>query len=267
LANQQQSFDELAGYSEESVILTGQGEPERIQVAAVSSNYLSMLASAPVMGRFFLAEDDRVAGQPVVVLSHRLWRTRLNSDANIVGKAIILDGKSYEVVGVAPRDFSAPSDQSAPNGVALWLPLMPRIKDALTFRGAHYLMVIGRLKLNRTTADAETELNGIAQHIAQNDSSYTGYGARVISLQQETTRVVRQALLIMFAAVGFLLLIACANVANLLLAQATTRQRDIAVRLALGASRRRLIRQLLTESLILSVSGGALGLLLALVGN
>src|SRR6266576_3458173 len=102
----------MSGYhrstAPDSVVLTGQGDPERIQVAAVTSNYLSMLASAPVTGRFFSAEDDRVVSQPVVVLSHRLWRTRFNADSNIVGKAITIDGKSYEVIGVAPRDFSAP---------------------------------------------------------------------------------------------------------------------------------------------------------------
>jgi putative ABC transport system permease protein len=257
---QQQNFDELSAYSEEEFILSGQGDPERIHAAAVSSSYLSMLAS-PAAGRFFETEEDRVGGEPVAVLSHPLWSTRFNADPNILGKGITLDGASYKIIGVAPPNFSAPAD------VAVWVPLMPRIADALSTRGAHYLMVIGSLKLNRTTAQAETELNAIAQRIAESDSSYQGYGARVISLHRHITGDVQPALLILFVAVGFVLLIACANVANILLAQATTRQREIAIRLALGASRGRLIRQLLTESVTLSAIGGTFGLLLALWGT
>jgi putative ABC transport system permease protein len=258
---QQQNFDELTAYSTEDFILTGQGEPERIHAAAVSSSYLSMLAGSPAAGRFFGTEEDRVGGEPAVVLSHVLWRTRFNADPNILGNAITLDGASYEIIGVAPRDFTAP------NGVAMWVPLMPRIADSLTIRGAHYLQVIGRLKLNRTATQAETELNEIAHRIAESDSSYQGYGARVISQHHQITGNVQQALLILFVAVGFVLLIACANVANILLAQATTRQREVAIRLALGASRGRLIRQLLTESVTLSAIGGTLGLLLAVWGT
>jgi len=167
---QQQSFDELAALSEEAVILTGDGEPERMRAAAVSSNYLSMLTT-PSEGRFFAQDDDRVGSQPVVVLSHQLWRTRFNGDTNLVGKSITLDGKNYEVVGIAPRDFTAQEGESAANGVALWLPLMPRIKDGLTVRGAHYLMVVGCLKGNRTAAEAAADLNAISQRIAQGDSS------------------------------------------------------------------------------------------------
>jgi putative ABC transport system permease protein len=257
---QQHSFDELSAYTEESLIFSGRGDPERFRAAAVSANYLSMLA-APRVGRFFEPDDDRIGAERVVVLSHRLWRTRFDADPDVVGKTITLDGASYQMIGVAQSDFTAPKDAD------IWVPLMPRIADAIGVRGAHYLMVIGRLKPRFTAAQAETELNAIAQRIAETDSSYQGYGASVISLHQKITGDVKPALLILFGAVGFVLLIACANVANILLAQATTRQREVAIRLALGATRSRLIRQLLTESVTLSSIGGTLGLLLALWGT
>ena len=261
---QQQSFEELAAYTEESLILSGQGEPERIPAAAVSANYLSMLSPSPPVGRFLVTEEDRVGAAPVVVLSHRLWRERFNADLSAIGKAITLDGTSYEIVGIAPANFTAPIGEFAPQGVAVWLPLMPRIASGLDTRGAHFLAVVGRLKSDRSVSQAQAELTTVAQVIAQSDSSYQGYGARVISLHQQITGDVKQPLFILFVAVGLVLLIACANIANVLLAQATTRQREVAIRLALGASRKRLIRQLLTESVLLALTGGALGLLVSL---
>ena len=259
---QAKSFADLAAYTEGRVVLTGEGEPESIDSAFVTANYFGLLGLRPIAGRDFVTEEDTPAGNPVVIIGNNLWRRRFNGESNVIGRSITLDDKSYQVVGVAPEGFAEPGDAE------LWLPLTSQIgAEAFSIRGAHMLVVIGRLRPSIKPAEAEAELKNIAQHIAESDTWYKDFGARVTPWHEAVTGNVQRPLWIMLAAVGFVLLIACANVANLLLAQTSSRRREIAVRLALGASRWRLIRQMLTESILLAVIAGGFGLLLAKWGT
>ncbi len=255
---QSRSFEQMAAYRSGGIILTGRDEPARLQATVASADLFAMLRVKPLLGRVFLPEEDKVGGAPVVVVSHAMWQSRFGGDEGLIGQQIKLNGRSNTVIGVMPAGFAFPDDQTE-----LWAPLGP-LADQMQNRAVHTLTVLGRLKHGMDLRQAQTELASIANRIQkQNPAADPGHGAQVISSFQALTKEARPALLTLLVAVGFLLLIACANVANLLLARAEARQKEIAIRTALGAGRWRIVRQLLTESLLLAVAGGAAGLLLA----
>jgi len=253
------SFEQITSIARGDFNYTGGAEPERISGARVASSFFAVMGATPSMGRTFLPEDDVVGKASVVVLSYGLWTRRFGSDPQVIGKSLTLDGQSYRVVGVMQDRFQFP------RGADLWLP-SEFDADALSpgARGAHYLRVMARLKPGVSIDKAQSEMVAISKRLEQQyPRTNTGWTSKLLSLNEATVGNVRPTLLVLFGAVGFLLLIACANVANLLLARATARQREIAIRFSLGASRVRIARQLLTESILLSGIATGAGLLLA----
>jgi putative ABC transport system permease protein len=260
---QNQVFDEMAAFRSKGLTLTGAGEPERLQGARVSASFFPLLGVKTSLGRTFLPEEDKPKAERVVVISHGLWQRRFGGDANIIGQSLTLDAQSYTVVGVLAAGFDFPIEIEKAD---VWSPLALD-GQLLEQRGAHFLKVIARLKPGVSPQTAQAEITTIASRLEQQyPEDDTDRIVTLYSLYDHLVGGIRPALLVLLGAVGFVLLIACSNVANLLLARAAARQKEIAIRMALGASRGRIVRQLITESLILAFIGGGAGLLLALWG-
>lgn len=256
---QSQAFEDLALLEPGSGSFTGLGEPLQIPALRVTTNFLPLLGAQLTRGRLFSTAEGGGGRQNVVIITHGLWARSYGSDANVIGSKMQLDGLPYTIIGVLAPDFSFPlaSDLFVP-----WDRGELRQRD----RSDHDFGVIGRLKPGVTVEQADTELNTISQRLAKSYPEMAQWGVTVVPLQRALVEYIRPALLVLLGAAGFVLLIACSNVATLLVARGASRQREIAIRSALGASRWRLARQFLAESLLLGVAGGVLGLLIAVWG-
>ncbi|PYT10311.1 MAG: hypothetical protein DMF60_00510 [Acidobacteria bacterium] len=257
--DQNQSLEHLAAFNYGGAFLDRGEQAEVVSGALVDADLFPLLRANPILGRTFTTEENKPGDTRVVILSHKLWLRRFSADPNIVGQTIPLSGRGFTVIGVMPAGFDFP------NHSEIWRPLpMDRTK---TDRGPHFLNVIGRLKPDVTLEQSQAEMSAIAAQLAAAyPEKITGHGVKIQLLHEVLVGDMRTTLLVLLGAVGFVLLIACANVANLLLARSASRQKEFAIRTALGASRMRVIKQLLTESMLLSLAGGALGLLLGFWG-
>jgi putative ABC transport system permease protein len=256
---QNRTFSSMAGYSAGNMNLTGNGEPEQIPGCTVGDKFFESLGVSPLLGRWF-SDDEQVEGKDaVVIIGHGLWQRRFGGDPAVIGKDIQIGGRPRTIVGVMPPGFAFPAKTDA------YIPIAPT-PQRRAGRNSFWLPVMGRLKPGVTVAEAQADLLAITQNVIRANPGQEGYLVNVVGLHAWTVRHVRTALWVLLGAVGCVLLIGCANLANLLLARGVSRRREIAVRIALGASRGQIVRQLLAESALLAVGGGGLGVLLGIWG-
>jgi len=255
-------FEQIAAAGEDEFNLastSSDSTPERIDASFISDNLLTALGVRPMLGRNFRQDEDRPGGPHVALISYGLWQRRFGGSPDVLGRPIRLDSEDYQIIGILPRWFAYPS-----RTIQVWVPLEPHVPKQLAQHDDHFLDVIGRLRRGVTVEQGRAEIDGIVkQYKHAHPETVMGKGGNVVSLGEMTVRYIRTSLLVLFGAVICVLIIACVNVANLLLAQALGRQREVAIRAAVGASRARIIAQLLTESVLLSVMGGVLGIWVA----
>jgi predicted permease len=262
---QQTAFESITTIHSWTPLLSGAGEPVRIDAAWVGDDFFNVIGTQPFLGRAFLPEEQQDGKDQVVILSYELWQRQLNSDPHAVGKTILLNLRPYTIVGVMPANSPSLPSTLIEKPALLYRPVAEQANEQL--RSARHLRAIGRLKDGVTLAQAQSELNVIAQRLeTQHPESNTNQGIHLVGLQQDNVRDLKKTLWVLFGAVAFVLLIACANVANLLLARATSRASEMSIRTALGASRWQLLRGVLTESGLLAIAGGLVGLFLAIWG-
>lgn len=254
-------FSEMALASGDGFEITGQGKPETIMAATVTYNFFSVLGVQPIYGRTFLPQEDQPGHNKEIILTYKLWQSHFGSDPNVVGRTVTLDGSPYVIVGVmGPK-------MTRPDFAAAWVPLGLTAEQA-AIRGEHHYFSIARLKPGISIGQAQAEMNTISQRLERAyPADDKGWGASVVSMRDELVGDVRPALLMMLGAVAFVLLIACANVANLIFGRVFSRRKEVAIRSALGATRARIVQPLLTESVVVALCGGAFGLVLAHYGN
>ena len=265
--SQAHSFEGMSAYGFGRYILTGTGHPEAIRTVAVTNGFFSILHAEPLLGRVFLEGEDQAGRDHEVVVSYELWRTRFGANPAIVGSNIELNNQAYSVVGVMPAGFGFPISSDPAEAPQMWKPQNWTAQERAV-RDNHNYGVIARLKPGVSLEQAKAELDTISNRLAQQyPKDNKGWGATAIPLRDDLVGDVRSALLILLGAVAFVLLIACANVANLVLAKTLSRRKEIAIRSALGASRRRLLQQVLAETVLLAIAGGTLGLIFAHYGT
>lgn len=259
--DQSDSFEHIAAYEPAVFSLSTSNDPLSVTGAAITSDFFSILRTNVSQGRTFLPEEEQQGRDHVVIISHGMWQRTFGAKPDVIGQALTLNSQSFTIVGIMPDRFQFPS------WAELWVPLAWS-NEQKQVRAIHDSMVIARLKQNVSLEQAQAEMSTISSRLEQQyPEDNKGWGAVVIPLHEDLIGDVRPALLVLFSAVGFVLLIACANVANLMLARGANRQKEIAIRIALGAPRARIVRQLLSESILLAVVGGLLGLLLASWGS
>ena len=263
--SQNQTFERVSAVRTLASNLTGQGEPQRIRIAVVSTNLFSTLGVQPIVGRDFLPAEGQPGAARVGLVTYGFWQSQFGGDRSVLGKQLVLNGEPVTIVGVLPASFQYLQD------LPVWInprnsvpEVFPNSSvDPRTNRGMHYLSVLGRLKPGVSLTQAQADISRVSAQLQQKYSSNAGHSVHLIPLQERSVGQIRVTLLVLLGVVGVVLLIACANVANLLLARAAGRQKEIAIRTTLGAGRLRIARQLLTESILLALGGGALGLLIA----